>query len=92
MKKSLLLSRLIESYEGVGEREAVVGSFCALLELVRIQVIDVRQPEPGADIAIAIRPEHVGDIEEVVEETGLGDEEAFTGHADADEAVSGNGD
>ncbi|MCZ6598108.1 MAG: segregation/condensation protein A [Planctomycetota bacterium] len=80
--KTLSLEDLMASFEGISQRDALVGSFCALLELVRIQVIDVRQDEPGDDIDIAIRPEHAGDIEEVVGQTGLGDEKDFTGPPD----------
>ncbi|MEM7305250.1 MAG: segregation/condensation protein A [Planctomycetota bacterium] len=73
---ALTLRELIESFDSVGKRDAVVGSFCALLELVRLQVIQVDQPETGDDIAIALREDHADDIEEVVAATGLGDEEA----------------
>ena len=68
---------MIESYEGLREREAVVGSFCALLELVRLQVIKISQDGPGDDISIAITPEHEQDIDAVVEETLGGEEHAL---------------
>ena len=74
-KGSLALSHLIESYEDLSQREALVGSFCALLELVRLQVINVTQEHLGDEISIVIHPEHEEDIDEVVERTGLGDEE-----------------
>ena len=82
---ALSLRELIQSYESLGRREAVVGSFCALLELVRLQVIQVHQADADADIAIELRPEHAGDIEEVVAATGLGDEEGDEEGAGEDE-------
>jgi len=82
---NLSLSELIESYgQTVGKTEAVVGSFCALLELVRLQVIHVAQQTTGAEIDIELRPEHEHDIAELVAHSGLGDEEA-------DEEWSGEG-
>jgi segregation and condensation protein A len=77
---SLSLGELIQSYgEAVGRTDAVVGSFCALLELVRLQVVRVAQEKTGAEIEIELRPEHEKDIEEVVSHSGLGDEEAEEG-------------
>jgi segregation and condensation protein A len=85
---TLSLARLIQSYsDDVGRKEAIVGSFCALLELVRLQVVQVSQARTGADIAIELRPEHALDIEAVVADSGLGDEEAHEGwDVDAGEA------
>jgi len=85
---TLSLARLIQSYsDDVGRKEAIVGSFCALLELVRLQVVQVSQARTGADIAIELRPEHALDIETVVADSGLGDEEAHEGwDVDAREA------
>jgi segregation and condensation protein A len=68
------LTNLIESLGPVPQREAVVGSFCALLELVRMQVVEVRQDEGERDIAIAVRPEHSGDLEAFVRKS-LDDED-----------------
>ncbi len=84
--KDVALSHLIESYEGLSQREALVGSFCALLELVRLQVIRITQESFGDDISIAIRPEHEDDIDEVVERTGLGDEDDAHGGKPAEHA------
>ncbi len=80
LRGALSLSRLIESYsDDVGRKEAIVGSFCALLELVRLQVVRVEQGESGGDIAIELCQEHAGDIEDVVAHSGLGDDEAREG-------------
>ena len=56
-------------------REALVGSFCALLELARMELITIRQREDVDDIEIEVRPEHEGDLETVVEQTVLDEEE-----------------
>jgi segregation and condensation protein A len=55
-------------------RESMVGSFCALLELVRMGLVTVEQPDRDADISIRLRPEHEGDIEDVVAVTSFEDE------------------
>ena len=68
------LRKLLESFGRIPKREALIGSFCALLELVRLELVDVRQEEGGEDIAIVIRPEHAEDIEEVVRKTVLDEE------------------
>ena len=71
---NLSLSTLIASYSELDHKEAVVGSFCALLELVRLQVIQVAQMDAGSDIEIELSADHVQDIEEVVAQSGLADE------------------
>jgi len=77
---NLSLSELIQSYgETVGHTDAVVGSFCALLELVRLQVVHVAQQKAGEEIEIELRPEHEHDIAELVAHSGLGDEQAEAG-------------
>lgn len=93
------LRALIDALHGVPDREALIGSFCAVLELVRMEVIDVEQTEDGDDIRIAIRPEHRGDIEELVKQSALDGEvpepsaagDAAHGGAEADNGSSGNG-
>jgi segregation and condensation protein A len=71
---SLSLRALVASFAH-DSREALVGSFCALLELVRLEVIEVEQPEPRADIAIRVRAGRLGELEDVVRNTRF-DEEA----------------
>jgi len=66
-KGHLDLGDLIESVRDTPRREATIGSFCAVLELVRMQLVDVRQEAAGGDIAIAIRPEHRGSFSDAVE-------------------------
>ena len=74
------LRRLMETYADLPRREALVGSFCALLELVRLQLVAIEQDEPRDDIRISIRPEHETDLEQIVRESNL-DEELDKGSA-----------
>lgn len=61
------LRQLIASFSDLSEREAVVGSFCAVLELVRLGVVHVEQSEPKADIVIAFEPGSGDKLEHVLE-------------------------
>ena len=65
------LRGLMETYADLPRREALVGSFCALLELVRLQLVAIEQDEPTDDIRISIRPEHDHDLERIVRESSL---------------------
>ena len=69
------LRGLMERLGDVPPREALIGSFCALLELVRLQVCDLEAREGGTDIAIRIRAEHQSDAEEIVGSSALDGEE-----------------
>jgi len=75
------LGRLLDGFGPIPRREALIGSFCALLELVRLDLVEIRQEE-GRDIAVAIRPERAADIEEVVRRAVL-DEEVLAAEAEA---------
>ena len=69
---SVSLRGLVRSFgEAVPPREALIGSFCALLELVKMELIDVEQDTPRDDIRIAVTAEHAEDFEEVVRESRL---------------------
>lgn len=56
-------------------REALIGSFCALLELVRLEVIEVTQGDHRADIEIRLRPERAAELDDVVRKTRFDEEE-----------------
>jgi segregation and condensation protein A len=71
---ALSLRDLIDTFDGVPSREALVGSFCALLELVRLQVVSLKQDEPQDDIVIAVREDRAEDFEQIVRESTLGEE------------------
>ena len=78
---SLGLRALRDGMQGVAPKDALVGAFCALLELVRMQLIEIGQVSQGGDIEIALRDEHTEDIAEVVRRSifeGEAEEEAET--------------
>ena len=56
-------------------RQQLIGSFCALLELIKIGVARARQSGPKQDIAIVLRDDLEGDVDDVVRASGLEDEE-----------------
>ncbi len=70
----LTLRHLVGTFEEVEEREALVGSFCALLELVRLEVIDVEQREQRGDIEVRMKAERAGELDEIVRGSLLADE------------------
>jgi len=61
------LDNLMASFGDVPKREALIGSFCALLELVKIQVVDVAQNESTRQLEITLRPDNRGRIDELLE-------------------------
>ena len=83
------LRGLCKSFGDVPAREALVGSFCALLELVRLELIQVRQSEDEDDILIGIHPDHDGDLEQAVAASVVDDEELKHGGHAADEEAGG---
>ncbi len=70
-RKSVRLRELVDHVAGSDSRAQVIGSFCALLELMRLGVVTARQVGRAEDIEIQLRPEHEGDIEEIVSASGL---------------------
>ena len=60
--------------EGEVDRRQLIGTFCALLELMKLGVVRAWQPHPGADIAIRVREGAGEDIEDIVRLSGLDDE------------------
>jgi segregation and condensation protein A len=68
---------LRELFLGVDEhptRETLVGSFCALLELVKLGLVGVAQPDGEREIRIRLKPEHEVDIESIVQSSIFDDE------------------
>ena len=72
---SSTLRGLMAQLEDVPPKEALIGSFCALLELVRLQVIELDLKDDGNDIGITMRPEHEADAEELIRSSTLDGEE-----------------
>src|SRR5262249_25426537 len=62
----IALHSLLERFEPERSRESLVGSFCALLELVKLGLVTVEQEGPRGEIVLRLRPEHAGDLESVV--------------------------
>ncbi|MFT5287466.1 MAG: segregation and condensation protein A [Planctomycetota bacterium] len=56
------------------ERDNVIGSFCALLELVKMGVLCVEQESTGGELGIALRDDREFDIDQVVANAGFDDE------------------
>ena len=52
----------------------LIGTFCALLELMKLGVVTAHQAGPGAEVTIALRAEHRADIDEIVRTSGFEDE------------------
>lgn len=72
-RPSLSLRAIVKSFAH-DSREALIGSFCALLELVRLEVIEVAQSEPRADIEVRVRAERAAELEDVVRNTRFDEE------------------
>jgi segregation and condensation protein A len=71
------LRNLLASFDGMPKREALVGSFCALLELVKIEVVSVEQNKGTRELEITLRTDNAGRIDEllaVFEEENLSEE------------------
>jgi hypothetical protein len=52
----------------------LIGTFCALLELMKLGVVVAHQAGPLAEVTIALKPEHRADIDEIVRTSGFEDE------------------
>jgi segregation and condensation protein A len=60
---------------GHDTREALIGSFCALLELVRLEVIQVAQDSVKGDIEVRLVAEKAGELEDLVRRTTFDEEQ-----------------
>ncbi len=71
----LTLRELIEAAADESPSKAMmIGTFCALLELMKLGVVTAQQAGPRDDIAIAIKDQHRTDIDEIVRTSGFEDE------------------
>jgi segregation and condensation protein A len=59
-------------------RAMLIGSFCALLELMKLGVVTAHQAEAQDDILIALREDIEQDIDDIVRFTGFDDETEST--------------
>ena len=55
-------------------RQMMIGTFCALLELMKLGVVSAYQGDPTGDITIAVRDEARDDIDDIVRLSGFDDE------------------
>jgi len=75
LKDTTLSSLLGEISDGERvDRDTLVGSFCALLELIKIGVVRVNQEEEHGEISIKLSAEHAGDVEGIVRSSRFDDE------------------
>ncbi len=87
--KQVSLRSLMTMFDKVAPKEALIGSFCALLELVRLELIQISKPEDGTDdIHIVINPEHNEDLEDRVEGSVMDDDELKSGGHEAGDETS----
>ena len=70
----LSLRSLLERFEPERSRESLVGTFCALLELVKLGLVTIEQAGSHGAITVRLRPEHAGDLESVVRASLFDDE------------------
>jgi segregation and condensation protein A len=71
---ALDLRALVLSLDEEPSRESLIGCFCALLELVKLGLVGVSQPERHGEIRVELKPEHAGDIEGMIESSVFDDE------------------
>lgn len=70
----LSLRELVLGLDEQPTRESLIGSFCALLELVKLGLVGVAQPERHGEIEVEIKHEHEGEIESLIESSVFDDE------------------
>ena len=72
--RELPLRAIVDDIRGPAPREAVVGSFCALLELVKLGLVTLQVDESPPGIVVRLRPEHADDLESVLAASLFDDE------------------
>ena len=82
---ALGLRELVLGLDAQPTRESLLGCFCALLELVKLGLVGVLQPERHGEIRVEFKPEHAGDIDGMIESSVFDDEAPA---AAADESVA----
>lgn len=77
-RKELSLRELIEtvSREPKASKSMLIGTFCALLELMKLGVVRAHQPTAADDIHIVLRDDIEADIDDLVRFSGFDDEGA----------------
>lgn len=75
-RRGFSLRQLVEELAGdpKASRSMFIGSFCALLELMKLGVVRAHQPNIGDDIQILLRDDIEQDIDDIVRFSGFDDE------------------
>jgi len=73
--RATLRELVLDLDDGTLTREGVVGSFCALLELVKIGLVSVEQPDQGGDIELVWASDGDTDLDELIRVSRFMDEE-----------------
>ncbi len=68
------LRELVLAVDAEPSRESLIGSFCALLELARLGLVRLGQEGRDAPIAVHLREDLVGDVDDVLRATVFEDE------------------
>jgi segregation and condensation protein A len=84
---ALALSELVLALPEEPSRESLIGCFCALLELVKLGLVGVSQPELHGEIRVELKPEHAGDIEGMIESSVFDDEAPAPAEAETSPAA-----
>ena len=82
------LRELMSAFDGPPTRESLIGSFCALLELVKLGVVGVEQAGRRDEIAVVFKQEHQSDLDGLLENSVFDDEAPLETPTPADMAVS----
>lgn len=72
--KHVTLRELFLALDAQPTREGLIGSFCALLELVKLGLVAVEQPERHAELVLTFKEEHESDLDRVLENSVFDDE------------------
>jgi len=71
---ALSLREIVLGLDEEPSRESLIGSFCALLELVKLGLVGITQPERNGEIQVELKPEHAGEIETLIQSSVFDDE------------------
>jgi segregation and condensation protein A len=72
--QALATRELVLGLDEEPSRESLIGSFCALLELVKLGLVGVLQPERHGEIRVELKPEHAEEIEGLIRSSVFDDE------------------
>jgi segregation and condensation protein A len=74
LKPRMSLRELFLEVDGGVSRESLIGTFCAMLELVKLGIVGVEQEGRHGDIVLALKQEHAEDMDTVLDQSVLDDE------------------